>query len=282
MIQDVLQTIIEQNKGKAGSLYMRNLLKEELQNIVLTYIYNDKQYKELIFTGGTALRKIYGLPRLSEDLDFDYIGSYDIEEFTKDVEAHIKRGLQYQDVSTKISTKGNTVFIRFPILNDLGFPEDKSKSSVLFVRCDFSGETYGIYATEISSVSTPERTFFVKHYDLPTLFANKIIAFLKRDFFKGQGQESAFKGRDVFDIVWFIERSRRTEYSLKPNWQRLQKAFPGRDGKEIMAMVADKARTIDPAKVYQDLAPFIESAESVKVFSESYAKIIGQNAQYLL
>ncbi len=40
---------------------------------ILNFIYNDSQYKNLIFTGGTCLRKIYGLSRLSEDLDFDYM-----------------------------------------------------------------------------------------------------------------------------------------------------------------------------------------------------------------
>ncbi len=43
--------------------------KEYFQNIVLFILY-EQFGKELVFKGGTALSKAYGLERFSEDLDF--------------------------------------------------------------------------------------------------------------------------------------------------------------------------------------------------------------------
>lgn len=53
-------------------LYQRNLIKDKLQNYILYFVYNSKDFQDLVFTGGTCLRKIYNLPRLSENLNFDY------------------------------------------------------------------------------------------------------------------------------------------------------------------------------------------------------------------
>ena len=102
-------------------LYIRTLLKEELQNYILNYVYNSAQYKNLIFTGGTCLRKVYSLPRLSEDLDFDYIKKFKLELFSKDIQSYFISNLQYKEVNTKINKNKNTIYIKFPsILNQLG------------------------------------------------------------------------------------------------------------------------------------------------------------------
>ncbi|MDO8497797.1 MAG: nucleotidyl transferase AbiEii/AbiGii toxin family protein [bacterium] len=261
---------------------MRNVLKEEIQNFILQYIYNHAQYKELIFTGGTCLRKVYGLQRLSEDLDFDYTTPLIIENFADNIRNYFISTLQYKDIETKISNNKSTVFIKFPfLLKDLNLVENRGETSLLFVRCDFSKESIGIFKTEVNSLSTADSSFFLKNYDLSTLFANKIIAFLTREFFKGSDQTIAFKGRDVFDIVWFIERSKRDNFQLKPNWQRVTKLFPDKSSQEIMTAVVEKTQKIESSKVYQDLAPFIESEQSIRMFCDNFATIIKQEAHYL-
>lgn len=268
---------------QSNPLYMRSLFKEELQNYILSYVYNSEKYKNLLFTGGTCLRKVYGLPRLSEDLDFDFINAFSIDIFSKDVQDYFISTLQYKNIEVKTATNENTVYLKFPsLLSELGLTEAQVKSSVLFVRCDFSKESNGIYSTEINSISTSEFTFFIQSYDLTTLFANKIIAFLRRDFFKGANQDVAFKGRDVFDIVWFIEKSKRDGFRLKPNWSRLQGIFSDQSKEDIIELMVQKAQRIEKSKVYEDLAPFIESEQNIRVFSDNFATIIHQNANKLL
>lgn len=274
MITKQLANIIEKNKNTTNSLFLRTLLKEVLQNYILNFVYNEVLYKKLVFTGGTCLRKIYGLPRLSEDLDFDFTEQFDIQLFTDRVREYFTEKLQYKDIKTKISSRENTVFLKFPILEELGVAKGASDSSVLFVRCDFSKETVGIFETEINPISTADFTFYVLSYNLPTLFANKIIAFLSRKFFKGGEQLSPFKGRDVFDLSWFMEQSAKRGFTLQPYWQRIFKVLNLKNKNEVIDAIQTKIETIDKKSVYTDLLPFIESVNTLQNFTDNFAAII--------
>ena len=72
MFKKTLENIVQEKKrlGLPGFV-IKNILKEYLQYPVLSFIYNDKKYKSMIFIGGSCLRTCFDLPRLSEDLDFD-------------------------------------------------------------------------------------------------------------------------------------------------------------------------------------------------------------------
>lgn len=47
-----------------------NVMREYVQNLLLSYLYQHPQSDDLAFKGGTALRLLFGSPRFSEDLDF--------------------------------------------------------------------------------------------------------------------------------------------------------------------------------------------------------------------
>lgn len=281
MITDIIRRIVEKEGGR-HPLFLRTVIKEALQDYILYFVYNNQAYKDLIFTGGTALRKIYGLPRLSEDIDFDSIKPFHIQTFAYEALSYFTKNLQYREVETKISGNNRTVFIKFPnLLTETGLVKSKSDATQLFVRVDFSLETVGGYETEVRSVTTSEFTFFVKAYDLPTLFTNKIIAFLRRDFFKGKTQTLAFKGRDVFDLVWFFERRQKTG-ELNPRWERLYKALLVNTQQEVVQQLVEKIKLLDPADVRRDLEPFIESAKTVTSFSEHFDNILFTGVQSLV
>lgn len=53
-----------------NNIFKRNTVKEYLQILILDYIYSHKKYSNLIFYGGSCLSHCFGLPRLSEDIDF--------------------------------------------------------------------------------------------------------------------------------------------------------------------------------------------------------------------
>lgn len=280
MIFNNLKNIIENSKNY-NPAYARILLKDRLQDYVLNFVYNNALYKNLIFTGGTCLRKIYGLSRLSEDLDFDYQQNFNIDKFSNDLTNYFVKKLQFNKIKTKISANRKTVFIKFPILFDLGFVKEGTGSDVLFVRCDFSKEVTKGAKTEINSISSGEFTFFVLSYDLTTLFTNKIAAFLERQFYKGKEQLVSFKGRDLFDIVWFLERSKKQNWNLKPNWSMLQKRIET-NKKEIIKKITEKVKMIDKQNVYIDLVPFIENTKTVDNFKNYFAEIITKNIEFVL
>ena len=252
------------------NLYQRNVIKERLQDMILNFVYNTSEYTSLIFTGGTCLRKVYGLNRLSEDLDFDYVTleTFDTQLFAKDIRKYLQSAKSYPSVDTKISGNNNTVFVKFP--------------DNIFVRCDFSPVSIAAYQTQKSLVTADNRQFFVQSYDLPTLYANKIAAFLSRSFFKGAFQKIPFKGRDIYDIYWLLQLSAKTGYTLKPDVKRLI-ALLGTDTlEEVRKMVKDKIGLVDPQFVYNDVYPLVESKDLLDQFLEDFGKVISGQIDYIL
>ncbi len=276
MIVDQLKSILT-NKTNQNPLFVRSLLKETLQDDVLNFVYNDAHYKTLVFTGGTCLRKIYGLPRLSEDLDFNFSSKFKIEDFALKVQDYFQSELQYKEIKVKISGQKQTVFLKFPVPSQLGLSQTFGGSPILFVPCDFNKQIIGRQETEVNSVSTREFSFFVLSYNLPTLFANKITAFLQRNFRKGKEQTVPFKGRDLFDLVWFLEKSKKNDWQLKPNWQRLKKGLEINNPQKITELVVQKVESINKKDVTADLLPFIESSQTLENFSENFSAIIKEN-----
>jgi len=69
----------------------RNALKEELQYYVLNFICYHTEYKSWVMYGGSALRIIHGLDRMSVDLDFEIshaVTEEFLEELKKEIEKH--------------------------------------------------------------------------------------------------------------------------------------------------------------------------------------------------
>lgn len=252
------------------NLYQRNIIKEGLQDVILNFVYNTGDFNRLIFTGGTCLHKVYGLNRLSEDLDFDYPtdANFSIELFAKEVKKYLRSAKTYPLVDTKISGNNRTVFVKFP--------------DSIFVRCDFSPVSMVIYQTQKSLVTADNRQFFVIAYDLPTLYANKIAAFLSRNFFKGAFQKIPFKGRDIYDLYWLLQLSAKTGYTLKPDVNRLTALLGTSSLTEVRKQVKEKIALVDPQFVYNDLYPLVESKDFLDQFLEDYGKVILRQIDYIL
>lgn len=268
MLQNSIQNIISSNEGPNPG-YLRNLIKEELQNYILQFVYTSPQYNTLLFTGGTCLRKVYGINRLSEDLDFDYENSIDIQTFAQEIVTYFKTKIQYPNIQYSIAGNGNTIYLKLPILKELqnysqGTPED------IFVRCDLSKESKGSYLTDKNMITAGQFQFFVISYDLSTMFANKFIAFLERSLFKGSQQKLPFKGRDIYDLFWLIQLSAKSSFSLKMNRQRVQSLSIEKDIDKLKDQFSQKLKLVDQKFVYDDLFPLIGSGELLNNFIQSY------------
>ena len=288
MIIDDLKTIIRQNRSIKNREYLRNLLKEALQLYVLNFIYTSsynrrfqaspEAYKSLIFTGGTCLRRFYNLPRLSEDLDFDIEAkTFPFEKFAADLENYFTKDLQYKNLRIKFRQKNKTFFLRFPVLKEIGFSSEP-ETDILFVRLDLAFNQSQNFQTERQFLSTPSFSFLVKTYDFPTLFANKICAFLTREFKKRKEQKEPFKGRDVFDLVWMLQRAK--ELSLKPNFARITD-LTGVKREEVGELIKKKAQKVDPKALNEDLRGFFPDLNFVGDFCQNF-KILLLSNLYIL
>lgn len=280
ILEDSINRLITAS-GTQNPLYTRNLIKEELQNYILHFVFTDSRFNKLIFTGGTCLRKVYGINRLSEDLDFDSESTFDIESFAKATQKYFQSVIQYPDMHYSISGNKQTIYCKFPILKKLnyyarGTPED------IFVRCDFSKDNVGRGTFDKNNITAGSYQFFVTSYDLSTLFANKIAAFLERVFFKGKMQKIPFKGRDVYDVFWLTQLSGKSGFGMKPNFPRLKALLAGRSIPQIRDELCEKVARIDPKFLYDDLLPLLESKAMLDGFIESYREYLLKNMPVVL
>ena len=231
-------------------------------------------YRAFLFTGGTCLRHLYGLPQLSEDLDFNVEGAVDAHAFAGDVHAYVERSLQYSRLQTRVSTNGTSVSLKFPVLQQLGLVHSSSDSRVLFLRCDLAPERTGLYGDQRAPISTTRSMFFVRAYDLPTLFGDKLAAFVGGVYGTAATQMLPFKGRDVFDLVWFLQQSRRQNWSLAPNWPRVLALLGAASPDDVLQTAAAEARTLNRAELAANLQPFVEDQQLLQGFLLNVSEVL--------
>jgi predicted nucleotidyltransferase component of viral defense system len=195
--------------------YIVNALKEYLQAYVLYYIYTSGTYnKKLIFTGGTCLRHFYELPRLSEDIDFDFNENISVDKLADDLKYFFNIRYKYSAINISLHQQKTQILLKFPVLHELKLA-GLSESNNLHIKIDLSENPSKNYNIEISIKSLFGFNFIAKHYDLSSLFSGKLHAILKRNILKGKENTYDIKGRDYFDLLWFLNKS------VKPNIARL-------------------------------------------------------------
>lgn len=269
MIYKELEKIVLEERMK-GSLnnYIRNLLREYLQVYILYFIYISLEYnKNLIFTGGTCLRHFFGLERLSEDLDFDYLKKVDSNKLLNSLKNFFKVRYMYKEINASIKQQGRQILLKFPVLHKLGLAK-QHESNLLYVKIDLSENISKHYSVQTTSKSKYGFNFVAKHYDLSTLMSGKIHAILTRRYLKGKNDRLTIKGRDYFDLLWFVKNS------VKPNIERLSDIL---NKKVTMNYIESQInRRINrlivkyKADFRSDLIPLINNPEIIKYYVDNY------------
>ena len=182
--------------GNMDPLQGRNVLREYLQARVLEGLQRAGAMGVLAFQGGTALRFLYDLPRYSEDLDFALEGAreaYDLRRWIKATTRQFRRE-QYA-IRTSLRDRGSVhsawgAVLRHPVRDRLS----PNRDEVLAVKVDVDTRPPEGAVTETRLVRrhVPLR---LHHHDRASLFAGKLHALLRRPW---------TKGRDVYDLVWYL------------------------------------------------------------------------------
>lgn len=267
MFLNDLRIVYQNNKDKSP-VFLRTLFKETVQYYLLDFISKSIWLENLIFKGGTCLRICFNLPRLSEDLDFDIADpkSFDIRIFIAQLSSYFIKTLQFSKLTIKLADNKRTIYIKFPILTDIGVPLRKNESNVLFVRVDLSYSVGKNYKTEISIKSTYNFSFLIKRYSLPDLFAGKISAILTREALQGKVKKERLKGRDYYDLIWFLEKGAR------PNWLYL-KEITNLTKTQAIKKLEQKINRISPQFIENDLIPFFEDIVFIKNFAKNFKNL---------
>ena len=150
----------------------------------------------LAFHGGTALRFLYSIPRYSEDLDFALERSrdhYDFRSYLRVIQAEFKA--EGYDVSIKVSDQKtvHSAFVRFPGLPyELGLSPHRSEVLTVKIEVDTNPPVGAVLTT---TVIRRHVILQLQHHDRASLFAGKMHAVLQRPY---------IKGRDLYDLLWYL------------------------------------------------------------------------------
>lgn len=263
LIQNLEKKVQElKNKGLTNEI-IKNYLKEYLQLFILEFIYNQKEYCNLIFTGGSCLRFCYGLNRLSEDLDLDSLKKIDKKKLVKELKEYFKRKLQYADLEISIKGKGEKIYLKFPILKFLKL-STLSESDKLYIKIEIEKISKAPFEVEKTPILKDGFSFFVKNYDLSSLMAGKINAVLFRIYFKEKNNKIIFRGRDWYDLIWYFQNK------IKPNSAYLKKITKISSEEEIFKKLDEKAMNLNLNHLKSDIENLFESRKFVNDFIQNF------------
>jgi len=279
IIEEMRSLLNKQGIQNKSNLYVRSLLKEFLQIYVLNFIYLNQIYKKVfVFTGGTCLRHCFGLNRLSEDLDFDLKKPVDMTILKKTIETYFKTELMYNGLAVSVLQKGRQILLKFPVLRDLGLATP-SESDLLYVKIDLSLMVSEIYNEFPTLKNINNFNYLVTHYDLPSLMASKIATILTRQRLLGKENIKVIKGRDYFDLLWFLDKK------VYPNLNRLNDLLKSSYSiRELISLIDDKvemATTVSKQYFKQDLMPFIDNPLLLDGYVENFSNNYNQSKEYL-
>lgn len=193
-----MATIEELNKNAIkNQIQPKHIYREYCQNIFLSFLYQQKKSKQLLFKGGTALRIVYNSPRYSEDLDFTIIDltNNEIEDMMVGVLSQFeKMNLQTSIQESKETTGGYLADIEVRMQGEtMQIAIQASRRSISDSKPD---------VTLVENTYIPPYTVFMLSQNL--LVKEKI-----------QAAQDRKKPRDFFDI-YFLLRSRMIDVTLRP------------------------------------------------------------------
>src|SRR3990172_5340032 len=259
MLIDDLKVTYQKNRVFPPA-YIRNALKETLQYYLLQYISQSPLTDNLIFKGGTCLRIFFDLPRLSEDLDFDWSGSsqFNVDNLVLSLKHYFESTFRFNTLETKIAGNYHTLYVKFPVLNLVGLPLTPSDSKILFVRLDITPAVCSSFTTEPAIKSTRDFSFVLKRYSLPDLMAGKIAAILTRD-----------NARNYYDLIWFLEKG------VIPNWPYLRQ-LTGLTKTKALDTIKTNIDNINSNYLQTELSPYFSNPSFVRSFSQNLSNLYNQ------
>jgi hypothetical protein len=223
------------------------LYQQEKDYLLKLFLYNYyNTFNDAIFKGGTCLNYVYGLPRFSEDLDFNI--SIPSDKFKKQTHSVIKTikqtGLTPYLIKEERFTHAYTceIGINGPLYKGTELSRNK-------IRID-AGKRIGTALPTLWKIIKSEYPETKNHFLVHTmneeeLLVEKIIAMMNRD-----------KGRDLYDIWFLLEKG--TNLNKKLFKQKTNTPFT------IDAIPTQKTYQRDITKLTNQIIPYDQLTKTVK------------------
>ena len=234
--------------------FKRNLLREYLQYKILEAIFAGRYGQKLAFMGGTAIHIAHGLPRFSEDMDFDNRGL-------------TKRGFSAltQSVAKKLAMEG--YLIETGVSFKGAFSADIKVSGVLFneglsghreekilIKLDAEPQNFK-YSAQRMVINKFDVFTGINVVPVDILLSQKFYAILAR---------KRAVGRDFYDAMFLAGKA-------KPDFAYLKKRVGIEDREGLKSALLQRCARLDFKLLARDVEQFIffpEDAKKVLLFIE--------------
>jgi hypothetical protein len=261
-----------------------NALREIMQEIALLGLWRSKFFETAAFYGGTSLRILHGLDRYSEDMDFSLLATapgFDLGAYGRALEKELQAFGFTVSVQRKERARPSAVQSAFlkadtwrevlVIATDEEIVRAIPRGRLLKIRLEVDTDPPGGFATESRFLLQPI-PFSVRTFTPPCLFAGKMHAVLCRRW------KSRVKGRDWYDLVWFVAKGTPLDLGHLAARMR-QSGHLAADAVLTEGLFRDRLAQItdvlDVASARMDVAPFIKDADATTVWSRGFLRDVG-------
>ncbi|MEI8346434.1 MAG: nucleotidyl transferase AbiEii/AbiGii toxin family protein [Pseudomonadota bacterium] len=254
-------------------------LKEILQEIMLLGLDRAGFFEHAAFYGGTALRIFHGLDRFSEDLDFTLLQSdkhFNLQKYFSSLkkelaafnfEVHLDRINKNDDRHTEAAfLKTSTHLIFMQITSARTFAKNIPGNQKIKIKFDVDILPATSFESEIKTILLPS-PFTVRVLTAPGLFAGKMHAALMRKW------KERIKGRDFYDIQWYISRKIPLQQKYLEEKLQQSKAITGPLSKKLLIELFHKrVESIDWKMAKKDILPFLKDKNQLNLWSSDFFK----------
>jgi len=277
-MHEAIIRMLEQYESRTVEDYVR-ALREILQEITLLGLWRSKFFEKSAFYGGTALRILYGLDRFSEELDFTLLAPNDRFDMKSHTDA-LQRELNafgfdvHMEVRQKIKSSAvQSAFLKartFEQLLSIDTPQEIARQiprgQVTKIKLEVDTDPPSGFDTEAKFLLAPI-PFSVRTVVVPDLFAGKMHAALCRRW------KTRVKGRDWYDLVWFVTYHPALHLSHLEARMRQTGDWKGTDSLTPAAFLRISHNVIDGLDIEQarrEVEPFVRFPEKLDVWSTQF------------
>ncbi len=269
--------LIELIRSEKDASHARNLAREYLQALILSSLQRSGAMLCLAFHGGTSLRFLFGSRRFSEDLDFALEldrKHYDFQAYLNAI--HKDLPMQGYSIALKVNDKKtvHSAFIRFQGLwYELGLSSQPGET--LSIKLEVDTNPPAGAALQISLVRR-HVLLRLQHHDKASLLAGKIHAILQRPF---------LKGRDLYDLLWYLSDPDWPAPNLILLNNALQQTGwnkPIITDETWRIVVMQRLQDVNWKNIKMDLRPFVQPGDDIieAINLENFKRLLSESTPF--
>jgi len=188
--------ILQQIAREQQTSLFPNIVREYVQHLFLSELYQLYGSEKLLFKGGTALRIVYNSPRFSEDLDFSlFIAPYtDTKEFVENLFVEVLARIEKNGIKIELGKKSAPTSGGYFGIATLYIPD----YSPINIEINISTRSESELKAEVDSVANGfVPTYTIYHLSQEELINEKVFgALLERK-----------KPRDYYDLYFMMRHN---------------------------------------------------------------------------